>query len=931
MKIKSLIKKFTRLDLLNILKRSTYTIIISILFVAIFSFHFEYNWFQQFDLQNFYLKKTLLQILSFLASFCIGFFLNKWQLKWVKATNRNDQKRTISGYSFTFILLSVLFLIITLLSYLFVFTTSTYNLVEDILQVSSHVPTFSKFVNLTLFYLTIGVYLVLDNKKAYRNINLLSITIFCFTFIRSWDIWALAFFMPNAGSVEPVFNSDVSFGIGRFPAIKLFLILTTIQLSITILTSFWYLITYRTSFSDWSFRRMSSSHKSLIKPLSFILLLNFTSLIWISRHSFLFIQRDLFSGANWLDVHFNIPLRTISGIFIILGSIFVLLSSKSIILKKIRYFTLTSSALLLLVEPMITPVLDWILVKPREFGLESDFIKRSISSTRKAFQLDSIKTKLINPSPELSKKDLLAGADTLRNVRLWDSQPLLASNRQLQQLKVFYSFPNASVDRYRLNSNIEERQQVIITARELNQRDIPSSSKTWINKHFVFTHGYGFTLSPVNTKGDDGLPEYFIRDLGKSTKIQGSEYLGISKEDVKSNIPTDRASIYFGTLDYPYAIVPSNLKELDYPEGDKNIFNNYDGIGGIPIHNLINRISAAIYLKEPRILNTNNINIKTRLLSRRQIKKRIRSISPFIKLYGEPYLVSTRINELNIGYDNGQHLYWIVEGYTISNSYPYSSRLKGIDSFSYIRNSVKIIVDAYNGSVKYYINEPKDPMILGWKALFPEIFQPISKMPISLRTHIKVPTHLFEIQVKQLLKYHVEDPKTFYGGDDLWQVPNEVYGDKQIPVEPYHITAQLSDSQKPEFLLLQPLSPLARPNLSAWLAARSDGINYGELVLLRFPSETTIYGPEQIQALINQDPSISQQFSLWDRAGSEVIQGNLLVLPLGKSLLYVEPVYLKASTGGLPTLARIVVSDGKRISMKETLNEAVKSLLDKSN
>ncbi|HJO77989.1 MAG TPA: UPF0182 family protein, partial [Prochlorococcaceae cyanobacterium Fu_MAG_134] len=343
------------------------------------------------------------------------------------------------------------------------------------------------------------------------------------------------------------------------------------------------------------------------------------------------------------------------------------------------------------------------------------------------------------------------------------------------------------------------------------------------------------------------------------------------------------------------------------------------------------RIAAAVYLYEPRLLNNVSLTNKSRLLIRREVRQRLLAIAPFIEVTEDPYLVSISIEKGDSGYNSSQNQYWIVEGYTSSRSYPYAASLHNDRPVRYLRNSIKATVDAYSGRVQLYISEPRDPIILGWQRLFPDLFKPLDDMPSGLREHLKVPTDLFDAQVQQLLRYHVTDPTIFYSGDDVWQVPMELYGRQQVPVIPYHTTAQLRASEGLEFLLLQPLTPLARPNLSAWLAARSDGSNYGKLVLLRFPSQTPIFGPEQIQALINQDPEISQQFGLWDRAGSEVVQGNLLVVPLGNALLYVEPVYLRARQGGLPTLTRIVVSDGKRIAMAENLLDGLRALVKDSN
>jgi uncharacterized membrane protein (UPF0182 family) len=330
-------------------------------------------------------------------------------------------------------------------------------------------------------------------------------------------------------------------------------------------------------------------------------------------------------------------------------------------------------------------------------------------------------------------------------------------------------------------------------------------------------------------------------------------------------------------------------------------------------------------------LSQGAIRPDTRLLLRRDVRRLLRHLVPFVRFQVDPYLVSVALPPGNgVFTSRNRHQYWIVDGFTTSRTYPYSAPVSGEPDIRYLRNAVKAVVDAYDGRVALYISDGDDPLIRGWQRLFPELFKPLSAMPLPLMQHLRYPIRQFEIQTSQLLRYHVTDPQVFYSGDDVWQVPKEIYGNQQVLVKPYHISAQLSPALPPEFLLLQPLTPLARPNLAAWLAARSDAPHYGQLVLLRFPSQTPIFGPEQITALINQDPRISQQFGLWSQSGSEVIQGNLLVVPIGRALLYVEPIYLQARNGGLPTLTAVVVSDGSRIVMQPTLAEGIEALLDPS-
>jgi uncharacterized membrane protein (UPF0182 family) len=581
-----------------------------------------------------------------------------------------------------------------------------------------------------------------------------------------------------------------------------------------------------------------------------------------------------------------------------------------------------------LLEAVLLPMMQLLIVKPRELERELPYLARSIKATRQAFQLDRIRGRNVNPNQRLTRADVMASQATIRNIRLWDSQPLQATNRQLQRLRVFYTFSEPAVDRYDLGqAAVLGRQQVILTAREIDTSALPAAARTWLNRHLVFTHGQGFTVAPVNTSGNDGLPEFFISDLGTPPRIAGSPQLGINRNMVVRGIPIGNWSLYFGAIPLPYALAPTDVEEFDYPQGDENFYTNYSGSAGIPLGNHPARLAAALYLGEPRLLVRGALNAETRLLLRREVRQRLRALAPFLRTDSDPYLVSVRLERPG-EFPAGQHQFWVVEGYTVSRTYPYSAAVPGHPDIRYLRNAVKAVVDAHNGQIRLYVNERADPIISGWSRLFPELFRPMESMDPALRRHIRYPTYQFEIQTTQLLRYHVTDPRVFYSGDDVWQVPLELYGRRQVPVRPYHVIAQLAPDLPAEFLLLQPLTPLARPNLVAWLAARSDGESYGELVLLRFPSQTPIFGPEQMTALINQNPFISQQFGLWDRSGSEVIQGNLLVVPIGDALLYVEPVYLKAREGGLPTLTRVVVSDGTRITMQKTLEEGIEALLE---
>ena len=893
----------------------------------------EWLWFQQFSLESVLLRRWLFQMAAGGAAACIALSGALWRRNWLSlgrsgvTPDRDDPHRlALTGLQYSLsLLLCAGVVVIDLLGLLRLAWLAWWmpfrlgQWWEQPLELNS-----------LLVVLVAGVFTLvvcLARRRSMAALFWLGSLCTCFTAARAWGLWALALTIPSTGEIEPLLGADVSFGLGRFSALALVLQLLLMQLLLTLGTALLLRLTRPPALSDWSFDGLLPIERRRLRPLLALVLGLLAALLWLSRHQLLWTQDGVVAGAGWLDVHFVLPLRQVAATALIVLAALVFPLPWSIPRRRWRLITTLVLFGALSIELVITPALQWLVVKPRELMLETPYLSRAIAATRRAYQLDAITTRSVNPSPRLRAQDLIDGASTLKNVRLWDSQPLLATNRQLQQLRLYYRFSNAAVDRYQLVPGQDQRQQVIIAARELDQASLPERSRTWLNRHFVFTHGFGFTLSPVNTRAADGLPEYFISDLGKATRIAGNESLGISRDDVKERVPIGRAALYFGMLPSPYAVAPTEVQEFDFPEGDENTYNHYSGHAGVPLANLWQRLAAAVYLKEPRLLNTGSLKTTSKLLLRRDVRQRVKALAPFLSFNGEPYLVSVPIHPNTSGYSEEQHQYWIVDAYTESNTYPYSAGLPDGDSLRYVRNAVKAVVDAYNGSVQLYISEPEDPIILGWQRLFPDLFQSLSAMPVELQAHLMVPSYLFELQVQQLLRYHVTDPRTFYSGDDVWQVPNEIYGKRQIPVAPYHITAQLSPSKRSEFLLLQPLTPLARPNLAAWLAARSDSPNYGDLVLLRFPSELPIFGPEQIQALINQNPVISQQFGLWDRAGSEVVQGNLLVLPIGDALLYVEPVYLRASRGGLPTLTRVVVSDGSRVAMDSNLMDALKALV----
>ncbi|HEY9835945.1 MAG TPA: UPF0182 family protein, partial [Vampirovibrionales bacterium] len=408
--------------------------------------------------------------------------------------------------------------------------------------------------------------------------------------------------------------------------------------------------------------------------------------------------------------------------------------------------------------------------------------------------------------------------------------------------------------------------------------------------------------------------------------------LGTANDLIRASIPIGHPRIYYGELTDTAVMAPSKVPELDYPQGDENVYNTYDGAGGVSIGSWWRRFIFAKYLNNWQMLFTDNFTPQTKVLFRRNIKDRIRAIAPFLEFDSDPYLVvaNTRLYESGITPvtqpfpPDDNYLYWIIDAYTVSDRYPYSEPTE--QQFNYIRNSVKVVVDAYNGKVKLYMADPSDPLVRSWQAVFPNLLQPLDAMPMALRSHIRYPLDFFTVQSEQLLTYHMTDPTVFYNREDQWRVPKEIYGSEQQVLEPYYLIMKLPTEVSEEFILLHPFTPMSRNNLIAWMGGRSDGVNYGNLLLYQFPKQQLVYGPEQIEARINQDPVISQQISLWNRQGSRAIQGNLLVIPIERSLLYVEPLYLEAEQNSLPILARVIVAYENRIVMAETLEQALSAI-----
>jgi hypothetical protein len=615
----------------------------------------------------------------------------------------------------------------------------------------------------------------------------------------------------------------------------------------------------------------------------------------LQRYGLLLGNNSVVFGAAYTDVFVRLPLLTA---LVVLSLVAAMLSAATIVRRDVR---LPIAAVVLvfgvsLIEGAVPSLFQSYRVKPDELRLESPYISRNIELTRYGFALDHVAAKEFPANGRLTPEVLAANEATIQNLRWWDSRPLLDTYRQLQEIRLYYDFHDVDIDRYTVEGTYR---QVMLAARELDQSRLPADAQTWINLHFKFTHGIGLAMSPVNRFDAEGLPIFFVKDIPPLSPV---------------GLQIDRPEIYFGEKTSNYVVVGGGTKEFDYPRGEDNAYTTYQGPSGVPLDSSWRRMLFAWYLGDIKLLISGNVTASSRILFRRLIREQVQRIAPFLALDRDPYLVIS----------DGR-LVWVQDAYTTSDALPYSQRT-GQNAINYIRNAVKVAIDAYDGTVRFYVADAQDPILATYRRIFPSLFQPLDQMPAALRQHLRYPVDLFVLQANVYSTYHMTDPEVFYNKEDLWSFPEESYSGRTVRMDPYYTIMRLPGEPREEFILMLPMVPNNRDNMIAWLAARCDGANYGSVIDFRFPKEKLIYGPAQIEARIDQDTTISQQLSLWNQTGSRVIRGNLLVIPIDDALLYVEPLYLSAENRQLPELKRVIASSGARVAMAENVEAVLKAL-----
>jgi len=638
-----------------------------------------------------------------------------------------------------------------------------------------------------------------------------------------------------------------------------------------------------------------SARMHLALLLAFLFVLTALRVYFVRLPGTLYSTTGPLVGASFADLHGTVMGLRIAGLAAVAGAVLVILGARSKRLARNAGLAVAIYFSVSLLGTVVYPaVVQKLIVAPNELSKETPQLRYHIDATRRAWGLDSVLVRDLSGEARLTERDIQANRPTIDNVRLWDRDPLLQTFGQLQEIRTYYDFVSVDDDRYIIDGRYR---QVMLSPRELNSVSLPT--RTFINERLTFTHGMGLTLGPVNEVTEEGLPVLFIKDLPPASSV---------------SLAVKRPEIYFGELTDAWVFANTGQSEFDYPSGDENIFTTYKGTGGVLVGGFLRRLVLAAYFRSLKVLLSSDITNESRALYIRNISQRARMALPFLIFDGDPYMVI----------DDAGRLRWILDAYTATSRYPYAQPLR--NGVNYMRNSAKVVIDAFEGSVTAYLADPADPLVRTFTKIFPGIFQPLDSMPADLRAHLRYPEDLFHLQSELYGTYHMAEPEIFYHREDQWQKP--VLSIAPARADPFlrHMVMRLPEEQQAEFILMVPFTPRGKDNLASWMVARNDGDRYGELVVYRFPKQSLVFGPTQIVNRINQDTEIARQLALWDQGGSQVIRGNLLVIPIEESLIYVMPLYLRAQGGRIPELKRVVVAYQNRVVMEETLEEGLSQL-----
>jgi uncharacterized membrane protein (UPF0182 family) len=709
-----------------------------------------------------------------------------------------------------------------------------------------------------------------------------------------WEKWLYFIHATPFGQLDPILSRDVSFYVFTLPLLETVhgLLFLTLILA-TGASALAYFVGGDVGLDPIHGIQASRGAVRHLALLAAALLLVLAFGAWLGIPQLLTTPSNVVGGASYADVHARIPALRVLIVAALVGALVTVWQA----IGARRLWPVAAAAALYFVVTIggsaYAAIIQRFVVAPNEQVRETPFIGYNINATRAAFGLDRVEERQLSGESRLTRADLDRNAATIDNVPIWNERPLLDTFSQIQEIRTYYDFPAVDTDRYTING---QYRQVMLSARELNSASLPS--RTWINERLTFTHGYGLALGPVNevTPGE-GLPVLFIRDLPV-----------VSTADLKVTQP----AIYYGELTNDHVFVKTRTEEFDYPRGDDNVFTTYGGDGGVPLSNVFRRLMFAIRFRSTDVFFSPNLTYASRVMMYRRIADRVERIAPFLKYDPDPYLTIS----------NGR-LMWMQDVYLTTTRYPYSTSAQGVN---YIRNAVKVTIDAYHGRTVFHLVDPSDPIAATIGKIFPGLFQPLSAMPEDLRMRLRYPQQIFALQASMFTTFHMQSPAVFYNREDQWEVPSFDVGGQPTPMHPYYTIMKLPGEKGPEYIQMLPFTPRQKDNLAAWMVARSDGEHYGRLMVFQFPKQTVIFGPRQVAARISQDQVISPQITLWNQQGSEVIQGTLLVIPIEESLIYIRPLYLRAAGGSIPELTRVIVAYQNQIVMEETLDAALERI-----
>ncbi|MBP7738579.1 MAG: UPF0182 family protein [Spirochaetes bacterium] len=697
---------------------------------------------------------------------------------------------------------------------------------------------------------------------------------------------------------DPIFGMDLGFYVFRLPFLQFLYGWLMSALVITALFSIVFHVVNGGIIFNNAKLELSLFARAHISTLLAMIVFLFGLGYKLDAYGLLFSKIGKFYGAGYTAVHANLLAYNVAMAIAFIASALFLFN----IFKRSFKLPLILLAAIVPVFFILGKVFPGIqqrfIVEPNEFEKEKAYIEYNIKYTRIAYDIEKVRETPFANKQNLTYQDIARNRNTLENVRLWDWRPLKQTYKQMQELKPYYFFNDVDVDRYMIKNR---KSAVNVSARELSIDRLGKNSQTWQNQRLLYTHGYGVVLSRVDKITSEGQPEMLIYDIPP-------------KFDV--DIPIDRPEIYFGEHNNSYIITNTSMMEFDYPYGDVNKFTVYKGSGGVRLDSVFKRMLYAAAFKDINILISGTIDGNSRIHYRRNIVEMAREFTPFLDFDTDPYLVIS-----------DKKLYWIIDAYTTSDQFPYSTPISiGNRKINYLRNSVKIVIDAYNGSMDYYVSDEKDPIIKVYQNIFPGIFKKMSAMPADLKNHLRYPESYFTVQSRTLLRYHMTDPHVFYNNEDAWHIARQVFESKEEPVHSYYLVTRLPDEKRDEFILIMPFTPYKKDNMIAFLTVKCDMPDYGELKLYMLPKDKLSYGPLQVEARINQNPEISKQLTLWSQKGSSIIRGNMLAIPIEESILFIEPLYLKAESSEMPELKRVIVAFSDKIVMEKDLPSALERL-----